>query len=146
MTMLLHDTICTKPLVHELSHIRQHVSRFLHKAGIDDAFNHELCLAIDEACANIMLHGNIDANTLINISLEYHDDYCRVIIEDNGASFNPMDIPPTNMDEYFINKQYGGLGIEIIRRIIDEMKYEHSQQQYPWNTLSLMKYFHSSRH
>lgn len=146
MTMLLHETISAKPSIQELSNIRQHVSHFLHKAGLDDAFKHALCLAIDEACSNIILHGNIDATTLINISIEYHDDCCRVTIEDNAMSFNPLEIPHQNMDEYFTKKQCGGLGIEIMRRIIDEIQYEHSQQQNPWNTLSLVKYFHSSRH
>jgi len=146
MTMLLHDRICAKPLVHELPYIRQYASQFMLKAGIDDAFNHELCLAIDEACTNIMIHGKKDADTLITISLEYHEDCCKVTIEDNALTFNPLEIPPQNMDEYFTKKQYGGLGMEIIRRLIDEIKYEHSQLHYPLNTLSLVKYFHTSSH
>lgn len=34
-----------------------------------------------------------DADTLITISLEYHEDCCKVTIEDNALAFNPLEIP-----------------------------------------------------
>ena len=146
MTMHHHDSFITNTSVQQLPIIRESIARSLNIAGMDISYTHQLCLAIDEACSNIMLHGSTDSDTTIKISLECHEDYCKVIIQDNATPFDPLNIPAKDMNLYFQEKNFGGLGIELMRRIIDDIQYEHSQGKQSWNTLSLTKYFTNTSH
>ena len=146
MPIVHQDVFVAGTSVGELAVIRSFVIEAMNKTGIDDSYSHELCLAIDEACANIMLHGTTNSQTTIKISLECHDDHCKVIIQDNASSFNPLTVPTKDMDAYFRKRDHGGLGIEIMRRIIDDIHYEKSKNMQPWNTLSFKKFFRRSRH
>jgi hypothetical protein len=47
------------------------------------------------------------------------------------------------MKSYFKNFSYGGLGIELMRRIVDGMIYQYADAEDQWNSLILRKYIHS---
>lgn len=142
MTMLQDDFFVAGTSLQELSAIRSYVSGVLKKSNTNDRIMHELCLAVDEACSNIMLHAKTAENTAIVISVECTSTYCKIIIKDNAPSFNPLSIESPNMETYFQKRFHGGLGIEIIKRIIDHVEYEQSREHHSWNTLSLLKYVH----
>jgi serine/threonine-protein kinase RsbW len=146
MTMLHHYSFITNTSIQQLPIIRESIARSLNNAGIDLSCTQQLCLAIDEACSNIMLHAITDSDTTIKISLECHEDHCKVIIQDNASPFDPLNMPTMDMDLYFQQKKYGGLGIELMRRIIDDIEYVDSQGKHSWNTLSLTKYFNNTSH
>jgi len=95
--------------------------------------------------SNIILHGkDLNASRLI-IDVEYSNGLCRIRIKDNAKTFDPNSVKSPDMMSYFKNFSYGGLGIELMRRIVDGMIYEQVDAKNQWNTLLLHKYIHSPR-
>jgi serine/threonine-protein kinase RsbW len=145
MTMFEPSIYSTSASVHELAGIRAFVFERLTSQGLDSNIAQSLCLAVDEACSNIILHGqHLNPSRLI-IDVEYSNGLCRIRIKDNAKTFDPNSVKSPDMMSYFKNFSYGGLGIELMRRIVDGMIYEQADAKNQWNTLLLHKYIHSPR-
>ena len=145
MTMLEPGIYSASASVRELAGIRTFVFERLTSQGLDSNSAQSLCLAVDEACSNIILHGqDLHASRLI-IHVEYSNGVCRIRIKDNAKTFDPNSVKSPDMMSYFKNFSYGGLGIELMRRIVDSMIYEQADAKNQWNTLLLHKYIHSPR-
>ena len=92
-------------------------------------------LAVDEACANVLRHayGGDDSRRLsVKISMETVG--LRVVLHDSGRGFNPEDIPPLKEPRL----EPGGLGLHLIRTVMDEVDYTSSEIE--GNTLTMIKY------
>lgn len=145
MTMLEPDIYSASASVHELASIRVFVIERLTSHGLDLNSAQSVSLAVDEACSNIILHGqDLNVSRLI-IHVEYSHGICRVQIKDNAKTFDPNSVKSPDMISYFANYSYGGLGIELMRRIVDGMIYKKADSKNQWNTLLLHKYIHSPR-
>ena len=82
-----------------------------------------IILAIDEACTNIIKHaylGNKEKEILIY--LRTFDDRLEILLKDFGRKGNPETFKPRALDDI----RPGGLGIHLIRRVMDEAKYDVS--------------------
>lgn len=145
MTMLEPGIYSASASVHELAGIRAFVFERLTSQGLDSNTAQSLCLAVDEACSNIILHGQERNASRLIIDVEYSNGLCRIRIKDNAKTFDPNSVKSPDMMSYFKNFSYGGLGIELMRRIVDGMIYEQANAKNQWNTLLLHKYIHSPR-
>jgi anti-sigma regulatory factor (Ser/Thr protein kinase) len=101
-----------------------------------------IILAVDEAVANIMEHAyDSDApESELTISLEINADSTRfeVVIYDSGKEFDPSDIDTPDMDKHVAAGRRNGLGIFLMRQIMDEVKYTFVQGYR--NELRMVKY------
>jgi serine/threonine-protein kinase RsbW len=143
MTMSKTDIYSTEASLEALSGIRTYVREQLTALGIDSHDAHMLSLAVDEACSNIILHGNVKRETRIKIGINFSHQLCRITIQDNAQSFDPNSAESPDMITYFKKASHGGLGIELMRRIVDEMIYHKAVTTNDWNTLLLNKNLHS---
>ena len=48
----------------------------------------------------------------------------EVAIHDTGRDFNPAVVPAPNMKEYLARYRRGGLGMYLMRSLMDEVKYD----------------------
>ncbi len=107
----------------ELSILRSEVSGFLGKS-LEDTDRGRVVLAIDEAVSNIITHGyNSDETKIIEIDMESAPDSFKFIISDTAPEYNPLESAPPDIDKYHDEGSDGGLGVDIIRRIM-EVRYE----------------------
>jgi serine/threonine-protein kinase RsbW len=77
-------------------------------------------LALTEACTNSVRHAYHDAAGVVEILYELHPDRLIVEVSDSGEGFMPSsdrDSDPEELAE-------GGLGLEIIRAVSDELEIE----------------------
>jgi serine/threonine-protein kinase RsbW len=89
----------------------------------------DLKLAVSEACTNaIEAHGAIDVQERVTVRCEESDDRLEVLVEDRGAGFDPSTLPehPPVTDPDRLNFERG-LGIPLIRSLVDEVKFETSE-------------------
>ena len=56
--------------------------------------------------------------------------------EDRGREFNPLEIEEPDLDTPIENRQLGGLGIHLVRQMMDEAKYRREGDK---NILMLRK-------
>jgi serine/threonine-protein kinase RsbW len=80
-------------------------------------------LALDEILSNIVRHGEPAA---LAIEMTFSLDAGRVSVEmvDATAAFNPLLAPPPDTLSPLETRQPGGVGITLVRRLMDETFYE----------------------
>ena len=99
----------------------------------------QLNLAIEEAVVNIINYAypkNIKG--LINIMAQANDNRIKFVISDKGRPFDPTARQEINTNIPLEDRQIGGLGIHLIRKIMDSINYERIKDE---NILTLRKYF-----
>ena len=99
-----------------------------------------IALAVDEAVANIMEHAYPPGSEggKIDVILDADTARFEVLIRDSGLSFDPRQAPEVNMTEHVKAGKKGGLGIFLMRRIMDEINYTFKQGEH--NELQMIKY------
>ncbi|MGB1205478.1 MAG: ATP-binding protein [Chitinophagales bacterium] len=110
-----------------LSEIRHFVSQQIKDAKLSDLEKSQIILAVDEACANAIIHGNhCDNSKELKLQLEINDDRISVEISDIGnyhphpkGSRSTQDV----VGDCIQNKRKGGLGLRLMYGVMDNVKY-----------------------
>ena len=84
-----------------------------------------LSLALDELLANILSHGGGELKAVPDIRLRLWLENGQLVtaLSDSGPPFNPLDAPPPALDLDLDDKPIGGLGIHLVRQLIDDIQY-----------------------
>jgi serine/threonine-protein kinase RsbW len=127
-----------------LAMIRDFVKRVGRQTGMEEQEIFNLELAVDEACANVIEHvyGN-DTSKEVIIRAICDDKEVRISVIDMGRGFDPTGVTPATIDSLVSGRKSGGLGIRLIRALMDEVSYEISPGQK--NELHMVKRLNSKR-
>ena len=85
---------------------------------LSDETLHDLKLALTEACTNSVKHAYDGGSGSVDIVYELRSDRLAVEVGDAGSGFEPRAGRADGVDEL----EEGGLGIEIIRALTDEVE------------------------
>ena len=83
-----------------------------------------LNVALDEILSNIISYGHEDGGEheiCIRVSLQHGLMVAEV--EDDGRAFDPLGAPAPDIDVPLEERGVGGLGIHIVRNLMDEVTY-----------------------
>jgi len=95
-----------------------------------------LMLALDEAVTNALMHGLAgQANPQLRVHHAADADAIRVMLEDNGAPFDPTQAPPPPPVLDLDSLAIGGRGILLMKRVVSQLHYARTPEG--WNRLSL---------
>lgn len=111
--------------VDNLEIIRNFISGVASKVGFNAEDANKIELAVDEACTNVIEHAyeNDDSNDIdIAIQLDYQK--LSIVVTDRGRSFKFNKVEMPNMDTYLAELRVGGLGIYLMRTLMDEVDYQ----------------------
>ena len=123
-TNLNKSKISVKSRTENLSLIRDFVSSKTSDAGLAKDEIENVMLAVDEACTNIIKHAyNSFPDGEIVIKLEYNSDKLLVTIIDHGSTFDPNGIPDPDLQKYYRDGRVGGLGMFLMKTLMDDVKY-----------------------
>ena len=100
------------------------------------ALNMSLNLALEEAVTNVMLYAYPDKSGTVLIEAEKTDKQIQFVISDSGVAFDPTAIPPVDTTLGFEERAIGGLGIHLVRQIMDSIEYRRENDK---NILTLTK-------
>ena len=115
--------------------LRAAVGQVGHLAGLEPAVVDHLKLAVDEACANIIVHAyGGERGRPIVATLNLHPDRLEVRLRDFGKKVPPESIRPKEPDP----SRPGGLGVHLIHACMDEVVYESADG--PGMELRLVKH------
>lgn len=121
-----------------LERVRSFVKKAAENAGFDSEDVNKIILAVDEACTNIIKHAyKFSPAGKIEVSVKTEKNKFFVFITDYGESFEPEKIPPPNIEELVKKKKVGGLGIFLMKQLMDVVDYNISPKE---NKLKLIKY------
>ncbi len=123
-TNLNRSKISVKSRTENLSLIRDFVSSKASDSGLAKDEIENVMLAVDEACTNIIKHAyNSFPDGEIVIKLEYNSDKLLVTIIDHGSTFDPKGISDPDLQKYYRNGRVGGLGMYLMKTLMDDVKY-----------------------
>jgi serine/threonine-protein kinase RsbW len=108
-------------------------------AGLGSTAVYAVEMAVDEACTNIIEHayggegrGNIECMCQID------DGELTVTLRDHGCPFDPSSVPEPDVNAALQDRREGGLGLYLIRRLMDEVHFEFTSDS--GNVLTMVKH------
>lgn len=108
-----------------LALIREFVTTVGAQAGLAETEVAKLELAVDEACANVIEHAyGHDATKEVTVSANFDGDSITFVIEDVGKGFDPAQIKQEELESLIAKRKDGGLGMRLIKTLMDEVQYE----------------------
>lgn len=114
-----------------LAVIREFVKARLAMLGVSGKIAEQIVLATDEACANCIIHQHkCDIFSTIEVGLYRDEDEIYIEIKDTGKAFPLDQYKPQNLDEMIRQRRKGGLGIMLIRKLMDEVKVEEKNDYF----------------
>jgi serine/threonine-protein kinase RsbW len=124
--------------------IREFVARVARKVGFKDDDVSKIELAVDEACANVIKHAYNKGNKKpIDIAIQIDYQKFTVIVTDHGRGFDPNSVKPPDMKEYLAEMRVGGLGIYLMRTLMDEIDFDVKPGKR--NQVKMSKYFFNKK-
>lgn len=82
-------------------------------------------LAVEEVFSNICCYAYVDGRTgSVSVSLKREGSQLEVVIKDEGKAFDPLQVPPPDLTVGLRRRKIGGLGIFLLRRMVDTVNYE----------------------
>lgn len=95
-------------------------------------------IVLDELLSNIVKYGFADElEHFIQVTLEFHGRKLMITFEDDGIPFNPFQKTPPDLSLPIEEREIGGLGIHLVRKLMDEFSYKRDVNR---NIVSMVKY------
>jgi len=114
-----------------LSTIREFVKSRLSDLNVTGRVSSQIILAVDEACANCMIHQHqCDNFSTIEVAIYKEEDTLYTEIKDTGKAFPIDEYEPQSPQEIVKKRGKGGFGINLIHHIMDEIKVEEKRDYF----------------
>ena len=110
-----------------LALIREAVREVVTLGRFPEGELNRLTLAVDESVTNVMEHAyeyDLEGREEIVVAIEANDSMFVACIRDRGQAFSPLDVPAPNLADHVKEGRKHGLGIFLIRQIMDEVSYD----------------------
>jgi serine/threonine-protein kinase RsbW len=122
-----------------LEAIRGFVAGVARNAGFGEDDVNKIELAVDEACSNVIEHAySPDETKDIGIAVAIDRLKMTVTVTDHGRSFHFDGVPLPDMKQYLAELRVGGLGIYLMKMLMDEVEYRSESGR---NEVRMSKYF-----
>ncbi len=118
---------------------RQKLRSLLEASSFDAKALHDVILSVDEVLANVIRHayggkeGRAESGK-IRVTFSDRGEHAEIVIQDEGPCFDPRSVPAPELP----SRKPGGLGIYLVRSLMDEIHYEALSPR--GNRLRLIKY------
>ena len=117
--------------------VRAFVAHAASELGVPEKPRFHLQLAADEAFTNLVMHGYAGRAGEVELTLSRESDAVVITIRDWAPPFDPTQVPPPDLSRLLSEDANGGLGIHLIRQVVDEMHYH--ADAFEGNVLTLVK-------
>lgn len=134
----LEKELTIKSVTGNLTLVRDFIKTAAAKCGFEDESIEKIVLAVDEACTNVIKHAYKNSpEGDITIKISSSKQKMTVSITDHGSDFDPALVPEPDIKEYYRQHKVGGLGLFLMRKLMDEVKYSSAGNK---NQVKLIKY------
>jgi anti-sigma regulatory factor (Ser/Thr protein kinase) len=123
--------------IEQLGILCRAIERFVIAHALPKRIFFDLNLVLEEVFTNIVQHGFMDDQEhRIQISVFYEDGVVIVQVEDDGIPFNLAEAKRPHLRCPLEQRQVGGLGIHLVKRIMDDIVYSRKGRK---NILTMKK-------
>ena len=118
--------------------MRTFVFSVCHELGADDAFAISVNLAVEESVVNVINYAYPKGkNGHVDVYSWKEERQIVFRIKDSGIPFDPTKAKDADVDLPLEERSIGGLGIHLVRSIMDTIDYERTSEGF--NLLTLRK-------
>jgi len=129
--------ITVKNRIEDLLRLNSVFESFATQHEIGGRLRYHLLVSIEEILTNIIKYGFDEEGVHpIHITFRHINEKVEMEFEDRGREFNPLEISEPDLDTPIENRQLGGLGIHLVKKMMDEAKYRREGDR---NILMLRK-------
>lgn len=122
-----------------LDDIREFVGDIARAGGFSDKDVYNIQLATDEAASNIIEHAyKNNPDGILKLSSGMKGDAITIVLTDYGESFDPSVVPVPDLKADLSSRKIGGLGLFLMRKLMDEVHYESRTDKS--NVLTMIKH------
>jgi anti-sigma regulatory factor (Ser/Thr protein kinase) len=107
----------------------QAFERFGRAHGLSHGAIWRFPLALDEILSNIVRHGLGGRQAAIDLTFSLDGEVVIVEIVDPADAFNPLLAPPPDTSSPLEQREPGGLGIALVRQLMDDTHYERRNER-----------------
>lgn len=123
--------------IKQIDRLTEFIDMIAQKTGIDPDLTLSINLALEEAVANVIQYAYPEGTEgEIKVDASARKDSIRFTISDTGQEFDPTATPEADISLGLEDRQIGGLGIHLVRKIMDRVSYKREDDK---NILTLTK-------
>jgi anti-sigma regulatory factor (Ser/Thr protein kinase) len=109
-----------------LDRVFEFTGKFASEQGLGEAVVYAMNLAVEELFTNVVKYGLSNGGD-VSITVDVADGELVIeIVDDNAEPFDITAAPAVDVDRPLDQRREGGLGIHLIRSIMDYINYEYS--------------------
>ena len=125
--------------IEELLTVQREVSIFIQNWEIPKKTVQNIMIVLDELLSNIIKYAYEDQDPHeIEISIFQQDQSFHLEISDDGVPFNQVQAEPkVDRDQSLDERKIGGLGIHLVKNLVDKMEYERASDK---NIIRILKH------
>ena len=110
--------------IENLKEIRSFVTKRLQDLSINEIEINMMILAVDEICANLIIHSNnSDESQFLQVKIIEDSQGITFEIIDKGHPFDITSYQVPTIENLVQSKRKGGLGLMLVKRIMDKIEF-----------------------
>ena len=113
----------------ELDNVIIYLDNYLNKYNLSKKLIQKMELVIEELFVNICNYAYKDGNGYFKMTLSYIGDNLKIILEDEGVEFNPLDARKPDTSLSAEDRNIGGLGILLVKKNMDNIEYSRKDNK-----------------
>lgn len=107
-----------------LASVRQFVSKNLESTSLSDIEVNALVLAVDEVCANVIIHSaECDDEKTLDVFIETKNTNITFEVIDKGSGYDLREHKMPDLGEIIKTKRKGGVGLMLVQKIMDKIDF-----------------------
>ncbi len=133
----MEKTLILKNDIAEIGRLAEFVENVGEEFKLTPDLVFNLNLVLEEAVSNVILYAYPkEEHEIITLSVKMDDNMLIFVLTDSGKEFDPTVIPDADVTLSAEEREIGGLGIFLIRQIMNTVEYQRIEGR---NVLTLRK-------
>jgi anti-sigma regulatory factor (Ser/Thr protein kinase) len=112
-----------------LSSLYEFIERSAERMSLSPSKTYDLQLVSSELVTNVIEHGYQGASGEIKVRIAQDDASVEIIYLDDAGAFDPTAVATPNLTLPLEERPIGGLGIHIVRQVMEEFEYRRLPDQ-----------------
>ncbi len=113
-----------QPVLSSLPNILEFIEGRMNDADVSGKTVMQVCLAVEEIVTNIIFHGHLAPQSLIDVVFTNNPEAITICIADQGIPFNPLNVDTPDVNASLEERDVGGLGLFFVKQFMDRIEYE----------------------
>ena len=133
----MRKEITIKNQISELERVNQFIDEIAEELGLDMELQMNLNLVLEEMVSNVIFYAYPEGKSAdIELVAESHGKELTFVLTDRGKEFDPTAKEDANPDINPMERDIGGMGIYIVKNIMNEVSYQRLEGK---NLLTMTK-------